>query len=214
MNKDFKHLIKTLKSARLSRDEKRAGWTALTQELNLPTTSWWANLSGLIFSRQAGYVLATLILTLALGAGASQAAEGAVPGDIFYPLKTKVKEPVERLLVPNTPAAQANFETKLVEKRLDEAEQLIKEDRLDDERRAELKVNIATQAARAAKEEGKDELKSVLEKHEETIKHLEREDDSDKELRKEKEKEDKDRDKSSVRKDSPERHKEGKERED
>ena len=154
MNQDLNQLIKTLKTAKLTKLERQELWLNLTQELELaPAPSWWS----FIISRQAIYALATLALTLALGAGVSQAAERAVPGDIFYPIKTKVKEPVERLLTPKTPAAQAQFETTLVERRLDEAEQLVKENKLDEDRKTTLKLQLVEQTARAADKEHEQE---------------------------------------------------------
>lgn len=229
MNQNFQQLIKTFKMARLSRVEKRAGWEYLARELNLTPTSNWTSLTSLLFSRQTGYVLATLILTLALGAGASQAAEGAVPGDIFYPLKTKVKEPVERLLVPNTPAAQATFETNLVERRLDEAEKLIKENKLDSKRKSEIKLEVTEQTARAAiKEQEKDQdkveikapeplktkstgterkLKNVLDEHQDILNNLDLQTDV-------KEQDKEDGHESNVRNTSSERHNKGKREDD
>ena len=187
MNQDLNQLIKTLKTAKLTKLERQELWLNLTQELELaPAPSWWS----FIVSRQVGYALATLVLTLALGAGVSQAAERAIPGDIFYPIKTKVQEPVERLLTAKTPAAQAQFETNLVERRLDEAEKLVKENKLDDNLKSTLKLQLVEQTARAAtkeheqekeepkekeeiKKEPEQKLKAVLDEHREVLENLE-----------------------------------------
>src|SRR3989344_6698441 len=67
-----------------------------------------------------------IILILALmfgGGGVSYAAEGAVPGDALYPIKVSVNEEV-RDIVALTPEAKADWESRLVERRLEEAEKL------------------------------------------------------------------------------------------
>jgi len=67
-----------------------------------------------------------IILILALmfgGGGVSYAAEGAVPGDALYPIKVGINEEV-RDIVALTPEAKADWESRLVERRLEEAEKL------------------------------------------------------------------------------------------
>ncbi|MDO8183372.1 MAG: hypothetical protein Q7T49_00080 [bacterium] len=175
MKNNFHQFIKQLKTVRLNRAAKRAGWEYLVKELGLkPATIWrWPVYTYAIFS---------LILTIALGAGISQAAEGAIPGDILYPLKTKVREPVERILVSKTPTAQASFETKLVERRLNEAEQVLqknveKNTETEQKVRDDLKLKIAEQTARAISEQDQDKegdnLKIIFKEHEQLIRDLE-----------------------------------------
>lgn len=70
-----------------------------------------------------------IVLILALlfgGGGVSYAAEGAVPGDALYPIKVSVNEEV-RDIVALTPEAKADWATRLVERRLEEAEKIAQE---------------------------------------------------------------------------------------
>lgn len=74
-----------------------------------------------------------IILILALmfgGGGVSYAAENALPGDALYQIKVNVNEEV-RDLVSITPEAKADWESRLVERRLEEAEQLVAGGALD-----------------------------------------------------------------------------------
>ena len=74
-----------------------------------------------------------IILILALmfgGGGVSYAAEGAVPGDVLYPIKVSVNEEA-RDLVTFSPEAKADWESRLVERRLEEAEKLVEGDALN-----------------------------------------------------------------------------------
>ncbi|MBI3019922.1 MAG: RNA polymerase sigma factor [Parcubacteria group bacterium] len=86
-----------------------------------------------------------IILILALmfgGGGVSYAAEGAVPGDALYQIKVKVNEEV-RDLVALTPEAKADWESRLVERRLEEAEKLAAGDALDPAKQAVIEEKIA-----------------------------------------------------------------------
>lgn len=66
---------------------------------------------------------ALVIGGLLLGGSVSFAAEGAVPGDIFYPIKVRVNEPV-RGAFAITPRAKADWGVRLVERRLGEIERI------------------------------------------------------------------------------------------
>ncbi len=71
--------------------------------------------------------VAILIFTLATG-GMTFAAESSLPGDILYPVKTQVNENVVRVIKSVSPAAKAEFEVRMVDRRLKEAEQVEKRD--------------------------------------------------------------------------------------
>lgn len=60
---------------------------------------------------------------VAIGGTVSFAAEGSIPGDILYPVKTEINERV-RGVAAFTPQAKAGWEVKLVERRLLEIEEL------------------------------------------------------------------------------------------
>lgn len=66
---------------------------------------------------------AALILFLFLGSGVSYAAEGAVPGSPLYGVKTGVNEEVRTALAFSS-SAKAQWEARLAERRLEEAEKL------------------------------------------------------------------------------------------
>jgi hypothetical protein len=69
------------------------------------------------------------MIAVILGASAVYASEQSLPGDLLYPIKTKITEPIETALAI-TPQAKAEVETKFAERRLKEAEALDKMGRL------------------------------------------------------------------------------------
>jgi len=87
-------------------------------------------------------VTLTLALILALGgSGTVAAAEGALPGDTLYPVKVSIVEPLRGLANVST-EAEAEWEIRLAERRLDEAITLAARGRLDAETRASLENSI------------------------------------------------------------------------
>lgn len=68
-------------------------------------------------------LIAGLIIALFLGGGTSYAAEGSLPGDLLYPVKTHVNETVLASLAVS-PEAQANVQADIAMRRLDEAQRL------------------------------------------------------------------------------------------
>lgn len=80
-------------------------------------------------------------LFLTVGIGTSYAAEGALPGDVLYPVKIYINESVKTSLA-RTPKESAKVEADLAIKRLEEAEVLEKSGRLDEKKHKEIKKNF------------------------------------------------------------------------
>ena len=106
-----------------------------------------------------------LIIILALTGGTSLAAQGALPGDALYPVKIHLNEKIESALTVGA-EADARVEAKHALLRLQEAETLAANGRLDDETRAEVKerfeseTNAFDNRIQELKEEGN--LKAVV----------------------------------------------------
>ncbi len=92
--------------------------------------------------------LAGVILAGLAGGGVSFAAENSLPGDPLYPVKINVIEPVQGWFAVSS-EARADWEAKLAERRLEEAEKLAAENRLDDEKRAEAESEFQKHAEKA-----------------------------------------------------------------
>lgn len=86
-----------------------------------------------------------LVVLLAAGGGASYAAEGAVPGDLLYPVKIHVNESVRSVMV-RKPEARAAWEAERMERRLKEAQKLAARGELDGEKSAQLSESVARQS--------------------------------------------------------------------
>jgi hypothetical protein len=72
-----------------------------------------------------------ILLMVSMG-GVSYAAEGALPGDLLYPVKVKVNEPIEVALAPS-PVAKAQVAVQHAEERIRETEVLAAKGALNDE---------------------------------------------------------------------------------
>lgn len=83
-----------------------------------------------------------IIIVLLLAGSGSIAAENAVPGDFLYPVKVTVNEEVRGALSVSS-KAKAEWNARLVERRLEEAEKLAAEARLDAELQAGLQSRLA-----------------------------------------------------------------------
>ena len=88
-----------------------------------------------------------LLIALLLGGGVSYAAEGTAPGDTLYPIKIHVTENVESALAVSA-EAQAKLDAQFALRRLDEAEHLKTEAKLDAQTAAELRSNFDAHTAR------------------------------------------------------------------
>ncbi|KKQ27804.1 MAG: hypothetical protein US42_C0005G0029 [Candidatus Magasanikbacteria bacterium GW2011_GWC2_37_14] len=77
------------------------------------------------------YMIAGLLIAaiLAMGGGTAVAAENSVPGDLLYRIKTQVNEEVRSALAIS-PEAQAAWDAKRAERRLEETEKLAGENKL------------------------------------------------------------------------------------
>ncbi len=92
------------------------------------------------------------VLVLAVGGGTAAAAEGALPGDILYPIKVHVNEEVQATLA-FTPKAKADWAVDRAERRLEEAATLAVAGKLNDVTRAEIDTNFSAHL-KAAGEDG------------------------------------------------------------
>lgn len=86
-----------------------------------------------------------IALSLALGGGVSLAAEQALPGDALYTVKIRVNEEVREALSLSA-QDKADWETRRAERRLEEAEQLAVEGRLDEEVRGHIEEQFREHA--------------------------------------------------------------------
>jgi hypothetical protein len=88
---------------------------------------------------------ATLMSIIVIGSGASTlAAEGSVPGDVFYGIKIHVNEPLMSALSP-TAEGQARVSAELAARRVDEVVTLASTGRLTDEKQEYLDTAFTTQ---------------------------------------------------------------------
>jgi hypothetical protein len=95
--------------------------------------------------------VALVLLLTVVGTGTTYAAQTSLPGDILYPLKINVVENIKVALAVG-PKAKAQVHTELAAQRLDEAQELASEGRLDATTTAEIQSNfnehaLAAQAA-------------------------------------------------------------------
>jgi len=91
---------------------------------------------------------AGLLLFVLVGTGTASAAQGALPGDLLYAVKLSINEKVETALAL-TPAAKAHVEVHLAERRIEEAQVLAAEGRLNAAVAEELAVSFDTHAQSA-----------------------------------------------------------------
>lgn len=88
-----------------------------------------------------------LLIALLLGGGAAAYADTSLPGDVLYPVKVNVNEEVRGWLAVSDDS-EARLQVRLAERRLEEAEKLASEDRLNDDARAKIEANFEDHATR------------------------------------------------------------------
>ncbi|HZS42833.1 MAG TPA: DUF5667 domain-containing protein [Candidatus Paceibacterota bacterium] len=146
MPNQFNQFIKYAKEVGMTSDEKSRIASHLhmvtakepVASFNLTSSPYFSAFS---FSRIQVLVLAVFLVF----GSASYAAQDSLPGDIFYPFKTKVNERVEGFFATN-PAARAQHEAKLALVRLEEAEALGAEGKLSSSTQADLVADFNAHA--------------------------------------------------------------------
>ena len=139
MKKDFlKQGIEGMRQVRLSPAEKGAMLSRLlayAEEHPAASKSPYVwNFFARAYARAAGlrfeYAIAGALILILAGGTAASAAEGALPGDWLYPVKIGITEPLRGALVVGDPA-KAEWEAERTVRRLEEAESLAEQGRLD-----------------------------------------------------------------------------------
>jgi len=151
MNPLPQKLIHHLRSITLSDAERAALRAALIAHMRangarrtIPSPWSW-----FFYTKHVQVAFLSLLIIIGYGSSMTLAAEGALPGDILYPIKTRVNESVARLITATSPVAEAAFETKLLEKRLEEAETLDTRKKLDPELKHAVREVIRKQSIKA-----------------------------------------------------------------
>lgn len=166
MNKDFQDILNKVKQIKISsvkKQEMRSDlelfvknhpvinsdhYRPIPQESlnqNIPTFLELSTLK-LLFNNKLKPMIATLLLALILGGGTSFAAERALPGDILYPAKVSINEEVRGWLAIGY-ESQAEWDARRAERRLEEAEKLMSEGKLDAKTEAELETRFESHVA-------------------------------------------------------------------
>jgi len=100
---------------------------------------------------------AVLILIIGVG-GTAYASEDALPGDVLYPVKVNISEPIQTALVPSD-KGKAAWHAILAERRLEEAAQLAAKGTLTPDTQEEIAANFNEQV------DASDENADQLERH-------------------------------------------------
>ncbi|HEV8677244.1 MAG TPA: DUF5667 domain-containing protein [Candidatus Paceibacterota bacterium] len=99
--------------------------------------------SPFFFAPRFAGAFAALLLIVVAGSGTAYAAKGALPGDLLYSVKTNVNEPIEGALAFST-ESKIEYQNGLAQNRLEEAEALASQNRLDSSTTQELESSIDT----------------------------------------------------------------------
>lgn len=127
------------------------------------------------FSKSLRATVAALLIIVVTGGGVASAAEGAIPGDVLYPIKIALTEKI-RTALATTPKAKAKLHVQLANERLKEAEKLSVLGKLTATTTAELSENFALHAdaalASSTDQSEQDNLEVVLEAHQRILTRL------------------------------------------
>lgn len=155
MDPKMKKFIKKLESISLTADEKnnlRQKLIKMTEE-KPAVVSPYQSISSIwnyfCQQREMQLTIVAIIFIIGFGSTMTLAAESSLPGQILYPIKVRVNEPIERLVSAFSPELKAEFEAKIFEKRLVEAEVLAKIEDLPGDKKEKVKAEIVKQTARA-----------------------------------------------------------------
>lgn len=108
----------------------------------------------LFTNSQLRIMKATLLIALLVGAGGTSfAAQGAVPGDLLYPVKVHVNENVRSALTVGADA-EAQLQADILSERLQEAQTLAARGKLEGEVAATVSTSIAAQVKKAVEVSG------------------------------------------------------------
>lgn len=127
MNNDFQNIFHMMRSVRLTSHEKLAMRAAVLRRAGIAQGGARAvgarpSIFGIEFRRRT-IVAGSVIGALLLGSTMSYAAEGALPGDVLYPVKISVNERVREAFAQSN-KDKAVLETQLASRRLEETERL------------------------------------------------------------------------------------------
>lgn len=151
------HTLKAIRLEDASKERMRAALSSYADlhasETVLPRTGAVVSPLSAFFSRTRSLYAGALMLTLVVAGGtqASIAAEGAVPGDILYPLKVSVVEPMA-LVLSLSPERKAELSAEFASRRVEEAATLASSNKLDTERADELAARFDTHIDELARE--------------------------------------------------------------
>ncbi|MDP3763366.1 MAG: hypothetical protein Q8Q92_01780 [bacterium] len=150
MEKDFKKLIEGLRNIRLTGAEKTR---MLEKVFSAPTASPYFIRSPYMRRMPAFAFALSLFLVISLS-GAAYASGTSLPGDLLYPIKTKVVEPILDV-VNRAPEKKVEWEEEKVIRRIEEAEKLAGKNELNDKRTEELEHSIEKSSKAFVKAVGK-----------------------------------------------------------
>lgn len=151
MNTFEEQLKRAIKEIKLSDQERSALREKLVSQMaqtSLPAASRRMYSRTLTRNRIKRTMPIALLIALLMSGGVSYAAEGTAPGDTLYPIKVHVNENV-RGAIALSDTAKAKLEVDLAARRLQEAEKLESEHRLDATTTAALRVEFEQHRSRA-----------------------------------------------------------------
>ncbi|MDD2657805.1 MAG: DUF5667 domain-containing protein [Candidatus Pacebacteria bacterium] len=139
--------IRALRRIRLSSLEKEAVLARLMEHVEKHPASvvspWKIYVSHFRFH----YAVASLLVMVLAGGSVTFAAEGALPGDVLYPVKLNITEPLQGALISGD-LPKARFEAKKTLRRLEEAETLAAQGRLNQAAVETVETNFEKNASR------------------------------------------------------------------
>lgn len=134
-NEKLKIGIKEIKGIKMTAQEKEYIFksvinSSISHEEIIKSPWTFYSFSSFIYKNRLIYYGSIFSLTIILSGGAVFASENSLPGNIFYPLKVSVVEPINSAFI-FSPKIKAQYESNLATKRLVEAETLKSQGRLD-----------------------------------------------------------------------------------
>jgi Domain of unknown function (DUF5667) len=101
-----------------------------------------------LFSFKFAYMPLVILLAVMIGGGTSLAAQGSIPGDFLYPVKTVVNENIREALAVSVDS-EAKLQANLLDERLKEAQKLQARGQLTADTESTVAALISSQAKRA-----------------------------------------------------------------